>query len=344
MIISTAPLPIPGDVIDPPPRPAPPVIGRLEAREGPLGVVVTVGFRAYSRFSRAQVTLLAAGTTYYLFVGMFSIIAFAYGLTTALGAEQVASYITEAVAEAFPGLLGEGGIDPEQMRAVGQTTSIIGGVGLLYAGTGAVVAASRSIHVIFGAAKDPRNVVLARLRSLGWLFVLLPLVLLSYVASTFTANVADRLLEVLGVSWQGPGVLLNVGSGALTLVVNFLVIYLMLGNLGGIRPHRLARLVGAGVGGFAIEVLKTLMALLVGYTIDKPQYGALAVPIGVLFVLYLQSLAVYAAACLTAGIADKDVPLDVLLAAGTESAQEAVEAAARSEPGDTDGLRAPPGE
>ncbi|MCB2177468.1 MAG: YihY/virulence factor BrkB family protein [Actinomycetales bacterium] len=309
MSISTALLPVPGEVVDPPPRPTPPVVSRLESREGPLGLLVTVGFRTYLRFTRAQVTLLSAGTTYYLFLGMFSIIAFAYGLTAALGTEQLATFITEAVANAFPGLIGQGGIDPAQLRTVGQTTSVIGGVGLLYAGTGAVVAASRSIHVIFGAGKDPRNVVLARVRALGWLIALLPLVLLSYVASTVTANVAERLLEAAGIEWRGPGILLNVGSGVLTVVVNALVLYLLLGHLGGIRPSRVARAVGAVVGGVAIELLKTLMAVLVGVTIDKPQYGALAVPIGALFVLYLQSLATYGAACLTAAIAEAGAPV-----------------------------------
>ena len=58
------------------------------------------------------------------------------------------------------------------------------------------------------------------------------------------------------------------------------------------------------------------MALLVAFTVDKPQYGAFAAPIGVLFVLYLQSTALYGAAALTAGIAERDVPLGVLPAAG----------------------------
>ncbi len=154
----------------------------------------------------------------------------------------------------------------------------------------------------------PRNIVLARVRALGWLIALLPLVLLSYVASTVTANVAERLLQVGGIEWHGPGILLNVGSGVLTVVVNALVLYLLLGHLAGIRPSRVARAVGAGLGGVAIEILKTLMAVLVGVTIDKPQYGALAVPIGVLLVLYLQSLATYGAACLTAAIADQGAP------------------------------------
>ncbi len=324
MSLSTTLFPVPGEVIDPAPKDTPSAVERLESREGALGTGVGVGFRAYTRFSQSKATLLAAGTTYYLFLAMFSIIAFAYGLTTALGAERVAAYVTEAVSEAFPGLLGDDGIDPAQLRAVGQTTSIIGAVGLLYGGTGAVIAASRSIHSVYGAGKDPRSFVLARVRALGWLLALAPLILLSYVASTFVANLNDRLLDAVGIEWRGPGILVNVVAVALTLGANFLVVYLLLGQLGGIRPSRHARLAGAGVGAVAIEVLKTAMTLLVAFTVDKPQYGAFAAPIGVLFVLYLQTTALYAAASLTAGVAERDVPLDVLRPVDVDEAQDAV--------------------
>ncbi len=330
MSMSTTAIPIPGEVIDPPPKETPEAVERLESREDALGAGVGVGFRAFNRFGHSKATLLAAGTTYYLFLAMFSVIAFAYGITTALGAEQVAAYVTEAVAEAFPGLLGDGGIDPTQLRAVGQTTSIIGAVGLLYGGTGTVVAASRSIHSIYGAPKDPRSFVLARLRALGWLLVLAPLILLSYVASTFVANLNDRVLDALGIDWRGPGIVVNVVALVLTLGANLLVVYLLLGHLGGIRPSRRARLLGAGAGAVAIEVLKTAMTLLVAFTVDKPQYGAFAAPIGVLFVLYLQTTALYASAALAAGAAERDVPLEVLRAADAEAAQAVVEEAARA--------------
>jgi membrane protein len=311
MSISTTPTPIPGEVIDPPPKPTPEAIERLEGRRGVMGVGVGVGFRAYTRFSEARVTLLAAGTTYYLFLAMFSIITFAYGLTAALGAERMASYVTEALSEAFPGLLGAGGIDPAQLRTVGQATSVVGAVGLLYGGTGSVVAASRSIHSVYGAAKDPRNFVLARLRALGWLFVLAPLILLSYVASSFVTNLSDQILGAVGIGWRGPDLLLNLAALVLTLGANFLIVYVLLRRMGGIRPSRRAALAGAAAGAVAIEVLKTGMTLLVQLTIDKPQYGAFAAPIGVLFVLYLQSMAVYGAAALTAGVAERDVPVEV---------------------------------
>lgn len=325
MTIATTPPPIAGEVIDPPPKETPDKVKQIDEREGAVGTGVGVGYRAYARFSHSQATLLAGGTTYYMFLAMFSILAFGYGLAAAFGADQIAEYLTEAIGEAFPGLLGEEGIDPEQLKSVGQTTSIVGLVGLLYGGGGAVIAAMRSIHLIYGAPKDPRNYVVARLRALVWLAAIGPLILVSFVASSVTTNVSNQFLETLDITWTGPGILLNISTALLTLGVNFLIVYLLLGNFGGIRPPRQSRLIGAAVGAVVIELLKTAMTLILGFAIDKPEYGALAAPIGILFVLYLQAMALYGCAALTAGITDRETPLEVLDVDSVEDAQDAIE-------------------
>jgi membrane protein len=297
-------LPIPGDVVDPPAAGLPKRMRLLQARPGPVGTGVGIGMRTRARFTHSRATLLAAGTTYYLFLALFSVLTLTYGLTAALGAEQLSDYITEALSAAFPGLVGDAGIDPESLRSIGQATSIVSAVGLLYGATGAVLAASRSLHAVYGAPENTRNVVWLRVWALGWFLVLAPLVLLSFVSASFTADLSGRLLDALGLQWGGPTPLLGVLALALTMALNFVVLYLMLGSLGGIRPPRRPRLAGAAVGAVVIEVLKQLMALLVGFVIAKPQYGALAAPIGIMFVLYLQSSALYAMASLTAALAE----------------------------------------
>ena len=136
-------LPIPGDVVDPPAGTLPTQVLRLQSRAGAVGTGVSLGMRATTRFTASRATLLAAGTTYYLFLALFSVLTLAYGITAALGAEQLADYITEALSAAFPGLVGGSGIDPEQLRSTAQATTILSVVGLLYGSTGAVLAASR---------------------------------------------------------------------------------------------------------------------------------------------------------------------------------------------------------
>lgn len=307
----SVPPPIPGPSTDPAPKSTPDTIRTLEGREGALGEGIGVGYRAFNRFSHSRASLLAAGTTYYIFFAMFSIVALAYGIAAAIGADSIADYLTEALNEAFPGLLDPAGVDPEQLRSVGQATSIVGIVGLLYGGSGSVVAARRALHLIYGAPKDPRNFVVARVRALGWLLVLGPLILLSFVASTVLTTLSDGTLDSLGIDWRAPW-LLSLMSIALTLAVNFLIVFLIISYLGGIKPQLRARLIGAGIGAVAIELLKWAMALILRFSLDKPQYGALAAPIGILLVLYLQSTALYGSAAVTAGIAEKDVPLEDL--------------------------------
>jgi hypothetical protein len=52
----------------------------------------------------------------------------------------------------------------------------------------------------------------------------------------------------MGFHWSGPSPFVEVGALALTLAVNFLIVYLIVGHLGGIRPRLTTRPVGAGGG------------------------------------------------------------------------------------------------
>ncbi|MFI0431617.1 MAG: YihY/virulence factor BrkB family protein [Candidatus Nanopelagicales bacterium] len=328
MSATTAPPPIPGEPIDPTPKEAPKKVRELDAQGGKVSATVGVGYRALNRFSNAKASLLAAGTTYYMFLAMFALLAFGYGLAATFGSEEVSNYLTEALGEAFPGLVGANGIDPAQLKAVGQATSLIGLVGLLYGGLGAVSAASDSLHLIYGAPKDSRNFIVAKVRYAGWLVVLALMILLSFVASSFTTSISTKLASALGIQWDGPALPLQLATIVFTVAFDFAVVYLILANLGGIRPARLPLVIGSLIGMVLIELLKLLMSTLIAFTVAKPQYGALAAPIGILFVLFLQSMTLYGAASLTAGIADRDVPLEVLESSSTAEAQDAAEDAA----------------
>lgn len=311
---------IPGRRIDPPPKPAPEKIRRLASRPGALGSTAGFGLRLANRFSRARLSLLAAGTTYYLFLALFAVVAFAYGLAATLGTAELTEYLTEAIENAFPGLLGENGLDPEQLRSVGQATSIVGLLALLYAGLGGVGAAHQSVHAIYGAPVDPRNFVVSKLRYLGWLLALGPLILLSFVSSSFTSNLSSTIFNAIGIDGSGWATLIQVAAVILTFAVDFTIIYLILAHFGGIRPDRRSLVTASVFGAIVVELLKTLMATLIAFTVERPQYGALAVPIGVLFVLFLLCTALYASAAIAAAVADRDVPLEELLPHGEESA------------------------
>lgn len=305
--------PIPGAVIDPPPKEAPDVVRELDESSSTAGATAGVAYRAVARFNHARGTLLAAGTTYYVFLSLFSLIALGYGITALLDADRIANYITQAITEAFPGLLGDEGIDPDQLRAVGQAASLIGLAVMMYAGSGAMVAASSSIHLIYGAPPDPRNYVKKRARLLTWLLVLGPLIVLSLVGGTLILNFANRVMDGMGIDGTPERYLVRSIAAIAVLATDYLIVHLLLGRMGGIRPPAKALVVGAAAGGMFIQLLRVPMALIVDLSVAKPQYGALAIPIGVLIVLYLNSMTIYGAAALTAGFAERDVPIDEIV-------------------------------
>ncbi len=281
--------PIAGIHTDPEPPPIPPFVRKLDAI-----AVGGIGYRALRRYSVAKVGLLANGTAYYLFLALFSILAFAFGIAALLGADWMAQWLTDALEQALPGVIGEQGIDPAALKATGATAGVLGLLVLLYSGTGAVSGAAASMHLIYGAPPDPRNFVLGKVRAGAILVAVGPFIALSFV----TVEVARQLL---GVPW--PGYLLGLG-------VDFLILWLLLGILGGIRPEPFPRKVAAGVGAVGMALVKTLLGAIMAWALDKPQYGVFAAPLAILLILQLFSLVLYLSACLAAGISDKDVPIE----------------------------------
>lgn len=312
--MSDAALPaIPGRTLDPPPKAAPEAVRKLDETEGTTGLVAGIGYRAFNRFSVARASLLAAGTTYYVFLALFSLVALGYGVTALVGADQIASYLTSALGEAFPGLIGDDGIDPALLRSIGQAAGLIGLVVMLYSGGGAMSAASGSIHLIYGAPLESRNFVVKRARLLAWLMVVGPLIIASLVAGIATQNFSSKVMDWFG--WEGnrDAVIVQVLASLITLGLNLLVVVLLLGFLGGIRPPRRALLIGSLAGAFVLQLLRVVMGLVLKVSADKPQYGTLTLPIGILLVLYLNTLALFGAAALTAGIAERNVPVEEIV-------------------------------
>jgi membrane protein len=302
---AAAPPPIIGVSIDPPPRPVPPaVVERLD--RSTLG---GIAYRAARRYSYANAGLLAAGTAYYLLLAMLSLLAFAYGVIAIVGADELAARLTDALSEAMPNLIGEDGIDPDQLRSTGQTVGVIGLVVLLYSSLGAVGGASRSIHVIYGAPPDTRAIVRAKARHLAVLVAVTPLILVSFSSSGLASTVAGPVLEAIGLHSGVVRTLLATGGVVVGFAVDVLVFWILLGRLGGIRPHRKPRLSGSLVGAACSLVVKQLLQVIVAWSLAKPQYGAFAAPLAVLFVLSLLSTVLYLSAAVAGGMSEEGEPV-----------------------------------
>ncbi len=308
--VPAIPAPIPGKPMDPPQKEFTGTLRKIDARSETAGA----GYRAFLRFSYTNTTLLAAGTTYYAFLALFALVVFAFGLATLIGGEHLATTVTESLNRAFPGLIGDQGVSPSTLEQVGQTTSVIGLVSLLITGSGAMLALSKSLHLIYGVPKDSRNYILARARLLAWMLLLVPLMALSFVPSVIIGNFAGPVMEFLGLQGWLSSVILFGLTGVLALALNAVVIWFMLGHLGGVKPARTPLLVGTAVGAVGIEILKYLLSFIIAWSVSKPQYGAFAAPIAMLLVLWLETLVVYVAACITAGIASVAADEQTLIA------------------------------
>lgn len=295
--------PIPGPHLDPPPRPKPAAVRRLERQSR----AATVAWKAFERFRAARSPLISGGTAYYLFLAMFSVLAVAYGVAALVGADVLAEWLTSALEEALPGLVGEEGIDPETLTQVGRTTSLVGLLVMVWSGTAGMGAVSDALHHIYGAAPDGRNPLARRGHLLGWLALLGPLVLLSYTLTTAATGFGHRLLDSVGIESALAQFLVLLVAVVVTFVLDVGVVGLALGRLGGIRPTRGAILAGAVAGAVLIGLLKVFMAAVISWAVAKPQYGAFALPIAVLVVFWLQAMALYGAAALTAAVAETQV-------------------------------------
>lgn len=323
---AAAPPPIAGTPVDPPPAEVPGYAQRLDRSR--LG---GIAYRALRRYSYGNVGLLANGTAYYLILSLFSLVAFAYGVVTIVGADRLAELLTESLEQALPGLVGADGIDPEVLRSTGRTAGLVGLVLLLWGGLGAVGAASSAIHLVFGAPPDPRPFPKAKGRHLLILAMVAPLIMVTFATSSLTSSYLTPALDAVGLG-SGPA---RYGVAGASLLVSFaldaFIVWLLLGWMGGIKPDRRPRLAAAVIGAILVSLIKALLGLLIGWVLDRPQYGAFAAPLAVLFVFSLLAQALYISAAIAAGIADADRPLEALHPAQSVGARAAPEPAENGE-------------
>jgi membrane protein len=292
--------PIPGESIDPAPRAKPAVVSALE-RKSPWA---TVAWKAVARFKAANSPLIAGGTAYYAFLAMFSLLAAAFGVIALVGADDFATWLTDALEEALPGVVGDEGLDTDALIRLGRTTSVLGLALMVWSGSAVMVAVSNALHHLYGAPPDGRNLVARRGFLIGWLTVLGPSIVLSYTLTAAASGFGQEVLEGLGIDSAPTQALVLLAATVLTFVFDVGIMWLLLTKLGGVRPSRRATVVGATVGAVAIGLLKVVLSSVISWSLDKPQYGAFALPVAILVVLWLQAMALYGAASLTAARAE----------------------------------------
>ncbi|RNL82306.1 YihY/virulence factor BrkB family protein [Halostreptopolyspora alba] len=258
--------------------------------------------RAYERFSDERGNQLAASVTYFAFLSFFPLLALAFAVAGYLAEFHVAArdYMERAVADALPGISGELPIEAIAESRVG--TGVLGVLGLLYAGLGAVSSLRQALHVIWlKSVSESPNFLVAKLVDTVVMVVLGTAMLVSVALTSVLQTGTRWLLGGLGLDEVGVLVVatrlvgLVVAVAVSTLV--FLVLFSRLSGSG--RPWRLLWR-GALLAAVGFEILKALGATLLAGTLSNPVYASFAVLVGLLVWINIVMRVVLFAAAWTA--------------------------------------------
>jgi membrane protein len=218
--------------------------------------------RAGGRYRRTQGDLMAAGVTYYAFLGLFPmllLVASIVGLFLA-GDALLQQELYAAIREAFPGELGRQLVDQlEGAIDIAGITGLIGAVGFLYAGLRTIDQLRIGMERIWKGHVDAPDVLRDNLQDLVALVVLGGVGLASLGLTGAVTQATSWVLDLLGLADEtGFGVLtwlVGVGLGLLVDVAVFLWLLRVVPSVS--LPLRLL-LPGALFGAAGMAVLKLL--------------------------------------------------------------------------------------
>ena len=218
--------------------------------------------RAGGRYERVQSDLLAAGVTYFAFLGLFPVLLLAasiFGLFLA-GDALLQQQLYDSIREAFPGELGEQLVH-EVSSAVGSAgvTGLIGLVGFLYAGLRTVDKLRIGMELIWKGAVDKAEFLRDNLQDMLALVALGGIGVVSLALTGALTQGSSRVMGLLGLDdGGGSGVLTWLLGLALAVAVD-VVIFLWLLRVVPSVSHPLRRLLpGALFGAAGFEALKLL--------------------------------------------------------------------------------------
>ncbi|MGN9783472.1 YihY/virulence factor BrkB family protein [Nonomuraea sp. ZG12] len=288
--------------------------------------------RTVQRYQGQSGDRLAGAVTYFAFLSFFPLLALAFALLGYLLVfdQSVEQALRAAILEQLPGLADR--LDLRSVEDAKATAGIIGLLGLLYAGLGAVDALRGALREISMTTAPPLTFFLGKLRDLLSLLMLgvtlIVSVLAGGLATRATRNVAlflfgDSSPVVTAATWL-VGLLGSVGADWVLFVI-------LLGWVARLaQPFRVIAK-GALLGAVGFGALKQIASLLLAQTLGNPVYGAFAVMVGLLIWINVSTrLVLYVAAwTATAGLTPPPSPSPVPSSA-QGAAQQASEQASQS--------------
>jgi membrane protein len=218
--------------------------------------------RAGGRYQRTHGDLLAAGVTYFAFLGLFPVlllIASVFGLVLA-GDELLQQELFVAIQDAFPGALGRQLV--EQLSGAidsAEVSGLIGLAGFLYAGLRTMDKLRIGMELIWKGHVDEPDVLRDNVQDLLALLALGAIGVASLGLTGGVTRVTTWFLRLVGLADEtGYGVVTWLLSLALAFLADTLVFLWLLRIVPSIS-HPLRRLLpGALFGAAGVEVLKLI--------------------------------------------------------------------------------------
>jgi membrane protein len=218
--------------------------------------------RAGGRYQRTQGDLMAAGVTYFAFLGLFPVlllIASVIGLVLA-GDQLLQRELFEAIRGAFPGTIGrqlvrqvDGAIDGARFLGV------LALAGFLYAGLRTMDKLRVGMERIWKGHVDPPDVLKDNLQDLLALLALGAVGLASLGLTGGVTQATSWVLDVLGLADEtGYGVLAGIAGIALAMAADVVVFLWLLRVVPSVSHPFRSLLPGALFGAAGLEVLKLI--------------------------------------------------------------------------------------
>jgi membrane protein len=242
--------------------------------------------RAGGRYQRTQGDLMAAGVTYFVFLGLFPmllLVASIIGLVLA-GNELLQAELFATIREAFPGSVG--GTLVRQLRSSIDSAGFIGLIGLvgfLYAGLRAMDKLRIGMERIWKGHVDPPDVLRDNLQDLISLVALGAVGLTSLGLTGGVTQATSWVLDLLGLSDEpGFGVLTWVLGIALAVAVDTAVFLWLLRVVPSVNHPLRLLLPGALFGAAGVEVLKLIGGFYLSLISDSVTASAFGGAVGLL--------------------------------------------------------------
>ncbi|MEV8633315.1 YihY/virulence factor BrkB family protein [Streptosporangium sp. NPDC051023] len=254
--------------------------------------------RTVQRYQLQAGDRLAGAVTYFAFLSFFPIIALAFavfGYFLSVRPDAVKT-LQRAIDQYLPGLAAQ--LPIQQIADSRASVGIIGLLGLLYAGLGAIDALRGALREMSMTTEPPLNFFLAKLRDLTAFALVGITMIASVLVGGFATQAGGVVAEKLGLSssaaesWS-----LRLLGLAVSLLADTVVFVIILHWMGRSRQPIRVVLRGALLGAVGFGLLKQLAALILSRTLNNPIYGVFAVMVGLLIWINLSSRVIlYAAA------------------------------------------------